>query len=107
MIKIEDTIVGMTSPDYKFRFQAEYWQTKIRYEKLKAMLTKWDALKKKYAWNLGDYILKTHLGFVPTCPYEMLREQQRQMGEYLHSLEMRAVLEDIDLDEAVFYTKAE
>lgn len=106
MIKIEDTIAGMTSPDYKFRFQAEYWQTKIRYEKLKAMLTKWEALKEKYDYFLNESIVEKYLGFIPTCPYEMLREQQRQMGEYLHSLEKRAALEDIDLDEAVFYTKA-
>lgn len=97
--KLADTIACMGSEDYKRRFLAEYWQTKIRYEKLKAMLTKWEAVKEKYDGCLHEeYFLKDYLGFVPTCPFSMLREQQRQMGEYLHSLEMRAALENIPLD---------
>ena len=31
------------------------------------------------------------------CPDELLRQQQRIMGEYLHVLEMRAVIEGIEL----------
>ena len=31
------------------------------------------------------------------CELELLREQQRFMGEYLHMLEIRAVIEHIDL----------
>ena len=38
-----DTIEGMLSPDYKERFRAEYIQTKIRYERLKAFNTKIEA----------------------------------------------------------------
>ena len=34
MITLDDTIILMSSSDYKDRFKAEYWQTKIRYEKL-------------------------------------------------------------------------
>lgn len=34
-MELKETIEGMTSPDYKERFKAEYRQTKIRYEKLK------------------------------------------------------------------------
>lgn len=31
------------------------------------------------------------------CPLELLREQQSLMGQYLHVLEIRAVIENIDL----------
>ena len=36
------TAIGMVSSDYKECFQAEYKQLRIRYEKLKRMLKKWD-----------------------------------------------------------------
>lgn len=36
MKELKDTVDGMLSTDYKERFVAEYQQTKIRYEKLKA-----------------------------------------------------------------------
>ena len=34
-MELKDTIEMMNSADYKERFKAEYYQTKIRYEKLK------------------------------------------------------------------------
>ena len=36
-------------------------------------------------------------GFEPDCPYNVLREQQRLMGEYLHVLRLRAEYEGIEL----------
>ena len=39
-LELKDTIALMTSSDYKQRFIAEYWQTKIRYEKLKDFCNK-------------------------------------------------------------------
>ena len=42
-MELKDTVELMNSSDYKDRFKAEYWQTKIRYEKLRKMLIKWDA----------------------------------------------------------------
>ena len=39
-MKMEATIALMNSADYKERFKAEYWQTKIRYDKLHRMITK-------------------------------------------------------------------
>ena len=50
--ELKDTISLMNSIDYKERFQAEYYQTKIRYDKLCKMLIKNEA---------GT------LGFKPTC----------------------------------------
>lgn len=82
LMDLKDTIEMMNSEDYKERFRAEYWQTKIRYQKLHTMLIKWEANK---------------LDFTPTCPFELLREQKRFMGEYLNKLEVRAVIEDIEL----------
>ena len=84
MRNLEDTKEMMTSGDYKVRFAAEYWQTKIRYDKLHRMLVRWEA---------GT------LNFTPTCPKALLAEQASYMGNYLRILEIRAELEGIDLSE--------
>lgn len=80
--KLEDTIGLMKSADYKDRFKAEYYQTKIRYDKLHMMCLKYEAGK---------------LDFTPDCPLEMLKDQKRAMGNYLYCLEVRAIQENIDL----------
>ena len=36
-MNLNDTVKMMNSANYKERFKAEYWQTKIRYEKLHRM----------------------------------------------------------------------
>lgn len=77
-----NTVEGMLSPDYKERFKAEYRQTKIRYDKLHAMLVKADAGK---------------LDFKPTCPLDLLRDQAQAMEQYLFCLEVRAMIEDINI----------
>lgn len=41
-MELADTAEMMMSKDYKERFRAEYCQVVIRYQKLKAMLEKWD-----------------------------------------------------------------
>ena len=86
----------MTSADYKERFIAEYQQTKIRYEKLKAFNNKIEAAQ--ITINSGaDKPLE-----MPKhdCPLFLLKAQQRAMGEYLHLLEIRAVIEGVDLSPA-------
>lgn len=87
MKTLKSTEKLMNSSDYKERFIAEYWQTKIRYEKLKAFCNKIEAT----FWHI-PLEEPEH-----DCSYELLREQQRVMGEYLHILELRAVVEGIDL----------
>ena len=77
---LEETATKMTSADYKERFKAEYWQVKIRYDKLHAMLVRYDA---------GT------LDFEPSCPISLLRNQARIMGEYLYTLEVRAEIEKV------------
>lgn len=41
-MELKDTATLMVSSNYKERFKAEYYQLKIRLEKLKYMLQKWD-----------------------------------------------------------------
>lgn len=86
-MELHQTSNYMVSGDYKKRFIAEYWQTKIRYEKLKVFLTRIEAAK------IMEVEEPKH-----DCPYQLLREQQRTMGEYLHILEVRAQIENIDLN---------
>jgi hypothetical protein len=81
-MELKDTIELMNSSDYKDRFKAEYYQTKIRYDKLHQMLVKHEA---------------GVLDFKPTCPIAKLQEQKRYMGEYLRCLEVRAAIEGIEL----------
>ena len=81
-MELKDTVEMMNSDDFKERFKAEYYQTKIRYEKLKKMCNKYEA---------GT------LGFEPNCSLKLLREQQSYMGMYLNRLEVRAEIEGIEL----------
>jgi hypothetical protein len=93
-VTLEQTVDLMNSKDYKERFVAEYWQTKIRYEKLKTFNTKIEAAKRT------NYNLEGKRVEEPKhdCPDDLLREQQHIMGEYLHILEVRAVIEGVDLN---------
>lgn len=81
-MELKETISLMESSDYKERFQAEYYQTKIRYEKLHKMVIKYEA---------GTLL------FTPTCPIELFKEQKAAMGKYLYCLEKRAEIENIQL----------
>ena len=86
-MELKDTIELMNSSDYKERFKAEYQQTKIRYEKLKAFNNKIEAS------IIAGTEKPKH-----DCPLALLQDQQRQMGLYLKTLEIRAVIEGIDLN---------
>lgn len=93
MKELKETTKLMTSTDYKERFVAEYWQTKIRYEKLKAFNTKIEAAQRVRFSEVENKLKEpTH-----DCPADILTEQQHILGEYLHILEIRAVIEGIDL----------
>lgn len=81
-MELKDTVELMNSDDYQERFKAEYYQTKIRYQKLHKMLIKYEA--------------KT-LDFEPKCSLELLNMQKMNMGMYLHCLEVRAEIEGIKL----------
>ena len=87
--ELEETVPMMLSEDYKARFVAEYRQTKIRYEKLKA-----------YCNRIEMAVLHPRKVEMPPhdCDLEMLKEQARYMGYYLDVLEKRAIVEGICLD---------
>lgn len=86
------TVAGMLSPDYKERFKAEYQQTKMRYEKLKTFCNRIEAAMRTCPGDTKRVQMPEH-----DCPLDLLCDQQRAMGEYLHCLEIRAVIEGIEL----------
>ena len=92
-MELKDTAGLMQSVDYKQRFFAEYWQTRIRYEKLKAFCNGIEAAEKTQ-FEGRKAVMPEH-----DCPLGLLKEQQHFMGEYLHILEIRAVIEHINLSE--------
>lgn len=94
--ELKDTVTLMESSDYKERFIAEYRQTKIRYEKLKAFNTKIEAARRT-ACDPFAPVAKRVEEPKHDCPEDLLREQQSVMGQYLHILEVRAVIEGIEL----------
>ena len=95
-MEFKDTIILMNSEDYKERFKAEYWQLKERYERLKAFNTKIDAANRTQYQPGKRVEMPKH-----DCPDDLLMQQQHIMGEYLHILEVRAVIEDVDLFGAI------
>lgn len=74
----------MTSADFRARFKAEYWQLKDRYEKLNAMIAKYEAGK---------------LDFEPLCPLGILKEQRSLMLGLMYVLQRRAAIENVELNE--------
>ena len=81
-MELKDTVDMMLSDDYKERFKAEYWQLKIRHDKLKKMVDNWDKLD-----------------FRPTCPYSTYMHQLRAMEDYMALLRDRAEREKVELDD--------
>lgn len=81
-MELKDTIELMTSADWKDRFKAEYYQTKIRYEKLHKMIIKRQAGK---------------LDFETPITMESWKKQAQHMGLYLYELEIQAELHGIEL----------
>ena len=64
------------------------------------LVEEYKILKKKYD-NLHRFIVRHEagtLGFEIAYPIDLLKRQAKAMGEYLYILEVRAEIEDIDLD---------
>ena len=80
--ELKQTVELMNSSDYKERFKAEYYQLRIRYDKLHNMCEKWD---------------KNELDFTPTCSRFTYARQLNAMAFYLKVLEERAIDEKIEL----------
>jgi hypothetical protein len=81
-ISLKDTYQLMSSPDYKDRFRAEYFQLILRLHGLTEMLK---------GYKAGT------LPFKPSCSYEMLHKQLDTMNLYRLCLEERARIENIEL----------
>ena len=81
-MELKDTVALMTRADYKERFKAEYYQLKIRRDKLKAMVDKWD---------------RGELEFTPTCSRETYGFQLYVMDGYIDVLRMRAKAEGVEV----------
>lgn len=81
-MELKDTVEMMLSSDYKERFKAEYWQLKIRYDKLRKMVDNWEKLD-----------------FTPTCSRGTYVNQLLAMEDYMTFLEHRAEWEEIELKE--------
>jgi hypothetical protein len=79
-MELKDTVEMMLSNDYKERFKAEYWQLKIRYDKLQNMVNNWDKLN-----------------FTPTCAYSTYICQLLDMEDYMIVLRSRAKQEGVEL----------
>ena len=76
---LEDTIPLMTSNDYRERFKAEYYQTKIRAGKLHSLI--------QHDMDLAN------------SPKIILERQLNAMLNYLSTLALRAEFEGINLEE--------
>ena len=81
-MELKDTIELMNSQDYEDRFRAEYWQAKIRYDKLYDITVKYEA---------------NTLTFTPKCSLALLKEQKMYLGNYIRTLKIRAEIERIEL----------
>lgn len=77
------TVEYMVSQDYIKRFEAEYYQTQIRFNSLYIMIDKFHA---------------GALDFEPVTPMDVLILQLKAMDSYLRVLEARAKIEGIELD---------
>lgn len=82
MTNLKDTVSLMLSEDYRERFIAEYRQVKIRRDKLRMMVDRWDA---------------GLLEFTPTCSRDIYGFQLYVMDGYIDILRRRAEIEGIEL----------
>lgn len=80
---LADTVDLMISDNYVDRFKAEYYQLKIRIEKLKAMIEKHDA---------GT------LEFEMQTPITVHKEQLRAMMDYMDMLKARSNFEHVEVE---------
>ena len=81
-MELKDTVELMNSSEYKLRFKAEYYQLKVRYEKLSSMIEKYE---------------QGTLSFKPKCSIELLNHQLKVMNDYLMILKARSEVEGINL----------
>lgn len=81
-MELFDTVDLMNSANYKDRFIAEYYQVKVRLDKLLSIIDRYN---------------KGILDFVPSCPISVLENQKDSMQKYVDILLERASIEGIEL----------
>lgn len=87
-MELESTIELMISNDHIDRFIAEYWQLKIRHDKLKKYIQQIEIA--------NDYFDGS--GAPPyDCPIQLLKDQLYYMEQYMDILDKRRIVEDISL----------
>lgn len=79
----KEIIELLNSDSYKDRAKGEYLFVKDKYDKLHRMIIKREANK---------------IDFKPNCPIEQWKAQASAMGMYLYQLQVKAEIEDIELD---------
>ena len=85
----EDEIIALlSSDDWKERLRGEYYELRIRYEKLKSYNN-----KSEIQYRLAP----CHTNTEDDISRGLMRDQQEAMGRYLHLLELRAELAGIEL----------
>ena len=77
--------------NYKERMIEEYQTLRTRHERLRDMCNRIEAAEMMKGVG-GPIDEPPH-----DCPLFLLRDQQRIMGEYLHVLELRAIIEGVNL----------
>ena len=95
-MELNHTIDLMTSEDYRNRFIAEYWQAKIRYEKLTRFIRKIE-IAKLTGTEPPKY----------DCPLTLLEDQKYYMECYLDILEKRAIVENINVYSPLAFAESE
>lgn len=78
-MELANTVELMNSVCFRDRFRAEYYQLKIRKERLEKILR------------------ENPNGFQGGCPVPLLERQLDVMIEYMHILEERAYIENVEL----------
>ena len=81
-MNLKDTVELMNSNDYCERFKAEFYQVRIRLDKLIDFLDKW---------------YRGELDFKPKCSFETLCTQRDIMQAYISILRERAKIEGVQL----------
>lgn len=92
-MELADTVKLMTSDDWKARLKAEYWQTRIRFDKLSDYLE-------------SDTIMESEEGGMDLL---LLTTQRDIMGTYLTSLYNRIIVLGLDkyVDDTSDFTDSE
>ena len=85
----DDIIALLSSDDWKERLRGEYYELRIRYEKLRVANVKAEIRQRLAPCCAGNAEDDT------SC--RLLRDQQDAMERYLHLLELRAELAGITL----------